>query len=63
MPAVARHPDRRGRVSRYGEPPTMPDIDPRAPGAPRERPEWWPEWWRELEGLEVGDELAEAAGE
>jgi len=40
------HPLARARVSRYGEPPTMPDIDPDAPGAPQERPEWWPEWWR-----------------
>lgn len=34
-------PDDRARgpiLSRYGEPPTEADIDPRAPGAPLERP-------------------------
>jgi hypothetical protein len=45
------HPLAEARVNRYGEPPTMPDIDPDAPGAPRERPAWWPRWW-ELEDLE-----------
>jgi hypothetical protein len=40
------HPLREGRESRYGEPPTMPDIDPRVPGAPQERPDWWPDWWQ-----------------
>ena len=29
----------------YGEPPTMPDIDPNHPDAPRERPRWWVLWW------------------
>jgi hypothetical protein len=34
------HPEAEGRVSRYGEAPTMPDIDPAHPDAPRERPRW-----------------------
>jgi hypothetical protein len=42
---TARHPLAEARVTRYGEPPTMPDIDPDVDGAPRDRPEWWPEWW------------------
>jgi len=39
------HPLVEGRVSRYGEPPTMPDIDASVAGAPQERPSWWPDWW------------------
>jgi len=39
------HPLAEGRQSRYGEPPTMPDIDPTVAGAPQERPDWWPDWW------------------
>jgi len=46
MTAAAKHPIAEARVSRYGEPPTMPDIDPTVPGAPHERPAWWPEWWK-----------------
>jgi len=37
------HPLLEARVSRYGEAPTAPDIDPDVPGAPRERPDWWPD--------------------
>jgi len=43
---TAKHPLAEARVSRYGEPPTMPDIDPTVPGAPQDRPAWWPEWWK-----------------
>lgn len=39
------HPIAEARLSIYGEPPTMPDIDRRDPRAPRTRPEWWPRWW------------------
>jgi len=37
------HPLAEARVSRYGEPPTAPDIDSTVAGAPRERPDWWPD--------------------
>jgi hypothetical protein len=45
------HPLAEGRVSRYGEPPTMPDIDPRREDAPHWRPIWWPIWWRHIPRL------------
>ena len=37
---LAHHPDERGQVIRYGEAPTMADIDPDAEGAPTRRPTW-----------------------
>jgi hypothetical protein len=51
------HPLAEGRVTIYGEPPTMPDISPGARGAPRVRPAWWPAWWYYL------PELAERYGD
>lgn len=48
---MLEHPILEGRESRYGEPPSMPDIDPRKPGAPHWRPAWWPVWWRHIPEL------------
>jgi len=48
---IGGHPRAEGRVSRYGEPPSMPDIDPAAPRAPLWRPSWWPYWWRHIPRL------------
>lgn len=48
---TADHPEPEGRITRYGEPPTMPDIDRDHPDAPRSRPRWWPKWWRHIPAL------------